>query len=259
MEEAFPGWEEPQKPAWEPGRKPADAGGVSDVAQGKKAGENGQHRDRVTILRRPDGAGMLASHHAAYSGDVEKLLSIIEDGAGDTLCAADKDDLWTPAHYASGNGKTEVLSALGDLCGPDSLEVPDKDGRLPSHVAAIKGERMCLLAIQAANATASLHKPDLHLRTPAHYAALNGHEECLKVLLPAPGQSFPSLAVVDAYGKTPADYAIQCRKEGCARLITSDMRFMIGTSPDDLAGPCEDWEAVGDMLEFGNLNTGSPF
>ena len=103
MEETFPGWEEPQKPAWEPGRKPADAGGVSDVAQGKKAGENGQHRDRVTILRRPDGAGMLASHHAAYSGDVEKLLSIIEDGADDTLCAADK---------VGGTPTLEILRAL---------------------------------------------------------------------------------------------------------------------------------------------------
>jgi len=241
------------------------AGASEETAEGAKAHarsvfQNGRRsHDRVTILRRPDGAGMLASHHAAYSGNEKMLLSIHADGAADTLIAADKDDLWTPAHYAAGNGKHHVLSALGSLYGAAALGVVDKDGRYPAHVAAIKGERLCLLAIQAAGANYTLHLPDFHGRTPAHYAALNGNEECLRVVLQAPGQSFPCLAVVDSYGKTPADYAIQCNKEGCARLISSDMRFMVGTSPDDLAGPCKEWETVGDLLHFGTLMTGSPF
>jgi len=261
IEEAFPGWEEPHKPALEGLPSVGGSEGASEGAKGKSRNskQNGRSHDRVTILRRPDGAGMLASHHAAYSGDEKKLRSIHEDGAGDTLIAADKDDLWTPAHYASGNGKHQVLSALGTLYGPASLGVADKDGRYPSHVAAIKGERLCLLAIQAAGANSTLHIADFHGRTPAHYAALNGNEECLRVVLQAPGQSFPCLSVVDAYGKTPADYAIQCNKEGCARLITTDMRFLVGTSPDDLVGPCEEWERVGDLLEIGGLMTGSPF
>mmetsp|Transcript_20839 Transcript_20839/g.40524 ORF Transcript_20839/g.40524 Transcript_20839/m.40524 type:complete len:203 (-) Transcript_20839:447-1055(-) len=202
---------------------------------------------------------MLAAHHAAYSGDEEKLRSIHEDGAGDTLIATDKDDYWSPAHYAAGNGKHGVLKLLGELYGVAALGVVDKDGRCPSHVAAIKGERMCLLAIQAGSAESTLFGSDFHGRTPAHYAALNGNEACLRVLLQAPGGSFPCLSVLDAYGKTPADYAIQGNKEGCARLITSDMKFLVGTSPDDLARPGEEWSSVGDFLTFGELMTGSPF
>uniref|UniRef100_A0A7S0V588 Uncharacterized protein n=1 Tax=Hemiselmis tepida TaxID=464990 RepID=A0A7S0V588_9CRYP len=266
IEEAFPGWEEPQKPAMEGLHVPGEDGAASEGAKGLASActvlggqrSRGGNNKRVTILRRPDVAGMLASHHAAYAGDEKKLRSIHEDGAEDTLIAADKDDLWTPAHYAAGNGKHQVLSALGTLCGPAALGVVDRDGRYPAHVAAIKGERLCLLAIQAADANHTLHEADFHGRTAAHYAALNGNEECLRVVLQAPGQSFPCLAVVDAYGKTPVDYAIQCNKEGCARVIRSDMRFLVGTSPDDLAGPCDDWGSVGDMLELGELMTGSP-
>mmetsp|Transcript_33589 Transcript_33589/g.78765 ORF Transcript_33589/g.78765 Transcript_33589/m.78765 type:complete len:291 (+) Transcript_33589:146-1018(+) len=92
IEEAFPGWEEPHKPALEGLPSVGGSEGASEGAKGKSRNskQNGRSHDRVTILRRPDGAGMLASHHAAYSGDEKKLRSIHEDGAGDTLIAADK-------------------------------------------------------------------------------------------------------------------------------------------------------------------------
>ena len=102
---------------------------------------------------------------AAESGDVQRLLQMLERGGGAYARAANVVG-WAPLHYAAGNGRARAVAVLLRAGAPSDAK--DEDGWTALHYACANGHASVAAALLAAGGAAS---PVERLgATPMHWA-----------------------------------------------------------------------------------------
>lgn len=179
----------------------------------------------------PNSIVIMTPYDAAKCGRCDQLQALKNEGAN--LSAVDQFG-WTPAHYATKEGRVEVLEKLGDLGANFNVcPVMTRQGwEFPVHLAirdekidalkvlckfgaaldvyCAKGWTPVRLAVEL-NKThllkelrdlgANLNFQDKLGKTPAHYAAEKGNTEALKKLK----ELGANLGLMDHEWKTPID------------------------------------------------------
>lgn len=121
--------------------------------------------------------GFKPLHEAAYSGETEKVATLLKEGADpDTLT----DTGYSAAHLAAWNGRLAVLRMLHEK--KASLHTGDLSARTPLFWASWSGFTTVVAWLLEVTPD-SLEKADSKGFTPLHAAALNGHAETVQLLV----------------------------------------------------------------------------
>jgi ankyrin repeat protein len=138
-----------------------------------------------------------ALHIAAEDGDVEEVITLVEEGAD--VEAADAGG-WRVLHIAAADGHVEVARTL--LEAGAHLEAQTARGSKPLYLAAQRGHVEVLRTLLEAGADVEAQAADGF--RPLHVAAQDGHVEVARTLLEA-GAGLEAQAA----GSTPLDIAAQ--------------------------------------------------
>lgn len=204
-------------------------------------------------------------HNAARAGDVQRLESLLREGAFiDTpnsklwtplyvasshgkldcarlLCAAraqvgsvdDQDQ--TPLHISAANGHTDVARLLVS-CGADVRKPQSICNFQPLHTACRFGHAEVARVLIEARAAVDVpvSAPWSHM-TPLHMASFNGHAECVQLLITASANVDRPCSQGRA-GQTALYLACEKGSAACAQLLiqanaTIDRRSALGGTP----------------------------
>lgn len=123
-----------------------------------------------------DSNGWSALHHAAYIGDLDSAITLINAGA---KVSAYSNQNRTPLHLAAMNNHVQLIQLL--LENNAELEQKDDLGCTPLAIACKKGsyESMELLLENKADIYAIDHRN----WSPLHYASYNGHAKVVNKLV----------------------------------------------------------------------------
>ncbi|XP_072171286.1 uncharacterized protein [Diadema setosum] len=172
-------------------------------------------------------------HRACRDGDLSALSSLLGDSVVSVCDAVGQDPLfgWTPAHWASHNGKVDCLQMLLSAGVSCNITTQEK-GLTLAHVAALEGQASCL-AWLCQNRVAVDARDDMG-ESAVHKAVRCGSVQCLHILR----QHGADLSLQNWQGETAADLAMS-----------------------QLQGPCLDYfRAAGDALHprtAGHLDAGA--
>lgn len=208
----------------------------------------------------PEEAENLAfpAHVAAFSGDLDHLRMLVENGVVNINERDDKGS--TPAHKAAGQGHLHVLQWLIEmganmsitnqsgetprdvarrfsklacvkLLGRDPLlrgeQEEADDLSYPAHLAAYSGDLEHLQNL-IEKGVSNINEQDEKGSTAAHKAAAQGHAHILQWLIGAGA----NMSLRNMGGKTPADVARRFGNRNCVKIL--------GGNPDDI-DKLEEW------------------
>ncbi|XP_071504130.1 uncharacterized protein [Diadema antillarum] len=149
-------------------------------------------------------------HRACRDGDLSALSSLLGDSVVSVCDAVGQDPLfgWTPAHWASHNGKVDCLQML--LSAGVSCNVATQEkGLTLAHVAALEGQASCL-AWLCQNRVAVDARDDMG-ESAVHKAVRCGSVQCLHILR----QHGADLSLQNWQGETAADLAMSHLQGPC--------------------------------------------
>lgn len=155
-------------------------------------------------------------HHAAYSGDIEKVRNILERQP--TAVDATDNLGWKPIHYAARTGHLDIVKLLLDFKAEVDAKVeartPDGPaGWTPLHLAAERG-RVSVVKLLIERG-ANIEAKDVLNRTPLFLAAIEGQLEVVKLLV----ESKAEINVRDKYGRTPLSRVVDKELWDVARYL----------------------------------------
>ena len=136
-----------------------------------------QTRPAKLVSSNPSGQKSANSiHEAAADGDINKVKSLLSDGADVNI----KGRLeYTPLHHAAENGHANLVTFLISRGG--DLEVRNHYGRTPLALAACRGHKGMVELLIAKGA--DFNTKDIWYKKLLHHAAENGHAELARFLI----------------------------------------------------------------------------
>eukprot|EP00310_Coccolithus_braarudii_P020262 CAMPEP_0183351704 /NCGR_PEP_ID=MMETSP0164_2-20130417/26199_1 /TAXON_ID=221442 /ORGANISM="Coccolithus pelagicus ssp braarudi, Strain PLY182g" /LENGTH=196 /DNA_ID=CAMNT_0025523953 /DNA_START=26 /DNA_END=616 /DNA_ORIENTATION=+ len=147
-------------------------------------------------------------HEAAWSGDLSKVISLVDGelvkgNLAAALAATDDPDGCTPLHKAAQMGHLEVVKELLSRGAP--VDALDNSGLTPLHSAASKDFLDIVKALVAKGAALGLMEKSAGW-TPLHMAAVKGNKEVMRFLA---NRGAPLLASPDGvkFVETPEQIA----------------------------------------------------
>ena len=152
-------------------------------------------------------------HMAAYNGDKEKVLSLLENGHD--IHVKKTSFKFTPFHTAVFNGQIETADLL--LSKGAKIDARSNFNQTPLHWAAFMGEEEAVeFLIQKG---ASLEEMSEHGWTAIHFASRIGHLNIVKILINKGAQKDKKTPE----GETAEDVAKSFNQEEVARYLASEL------------------------------------
>ena len=150
-------------------------------------------------------------HKAAFNGQAEKVLNLIEEGID---VNTENDQKWTPIHYASQKGYLEIVKILHQHNA--KIDCQQRSKKTPLHLASRNGHFEVVKFL--CNLDVPIDANTIHGTTALHMAAEKGYLDIIKHLISKGAQ----IIVKTKENVTPLMLAIQNKHKAVAEVLAKN-------------------------------------
>lgn len=183
---------------------------VADAAERDDAPRVRRLLEGGADVNAPQGDGMTALHWAAYNGNADIAVLVLEAGA-DPM-AVTRIGAYTPLHLAAQAGSEAVVTALLAAGADPNARTVDVGGATPLHLAARAGDPGTVLALLQGGAEIDAREESWG-QTPLIFAASANRLEAVRVLLTHGADYSITSRFIDVPARAERDRVAQERRD----------------------------------------------